>query len=145
MKGRIWKLILPCMSGLLFSLSAAHDHTVVYAMDNDATTNRVFAWRVSDHGAFTPIGRFATHGQGTGTTETPLAGPVDGIDPLGSQGSLVLSRNGRFLLAVNAGSGSVTLFRVLGNGALRFVDQESTGGSNPVSVTSGAIGSTLLT
>jgi 6-phosphogluconolactonase len=136
MKGRIWKLVLPCTLGLLSSLASALDRTVVYAMDNNAANNRVFAFRVSDQGSLTPIGRFSTHGRGTGTSETPLAGPVDGIDPLGSQGSLVLSRNGRFLLAVNAGSGTVSLFRVLGNGFLLLVDVEPTGGRNPVSVTS---------
>jgi 6-phosphogluconolactonase len=130
----------PAMAGILVlgavSLAhATHDRSVVYAMDNGATANRVFAWGVSQTGTLSPIGRFATGGRGTGTTETPLAGPVDGIDPLASQGSLTLDSNGRFLYAVNAGDGSVTVFRVLGNGSLLRWDRERTHGRYPVSVT----------
>ena len=130
----------PALAGLFavfaIGIASAHqDKTIVYAMSNDATSNKVFAWRVSQNGALSSIGRFATHGNGTGTAETPGSGPVDGIDPLASQGSLTLSPNGHFLFAVNAGSASVSVFRVHGNGELRLTDVEPTHGTNPVSVT----------
>jgi 6-phosphogluconolactonase len=118
-------------------VNAAHfDDPVVYAMTNEHPNNRVLAWRVGTHGTLSPVGQFPTHGSGTGTNETPGAGPVDGIDPLGSQGSLTMSADGRWLYAVNAGSATVSVFRVLRNGRLLLVDTERTLGHSPVSVTS---------
>lgn len=115
--------------------SNSDEPTVVYAMDNSATGNSVFAWELNGDGTLSSIGSFATNGNGTGTTETPGAGPVDGIDPLGSQGALSLSSDERHLFAVNAGSGTVSVFRVQDNGSLTLTDTEPTGGSSPVSVT----------
>jgi 6-phosphogluconolactonase len=56
------------------------------------------------------------------------------VDPLGSQGSLVLSRDHSHLFAVNAGSGELSVFRVEGD-LLSLEDKEVSGGSEPVSVT----------
>ena len=55
-------------------------------------------------------------------------------DPLESQGSLTLSADHNFLFAANAGSGDITVFRVLQNGRLSIADREASGGSNPVAV-----------
>jgi hypothetical protein len=61
-------------------------------------------------------------------------------DPLGSQNSLLLTPDGKWLLAVNAGknepdgSGSISVFQVQSNG-LKLVDQVSSGGIMPVSLT----------
>ena len=54
-------------------------------------------------------------------------------DPLGSQNSLLLSPDGRFLFAVNAGSNEVSSFNVL-PGGLSLADKVSSGGSYPVSL-----------
>jgi 6-phosphogluconolactonase len=124
----------------IFTTSLANasfvDKTVVYAMSNENSTNRIFSWYVGDEGNFTPLGVYSTRGQGSGTNEAPLSGPVDGIDPLGSQGSVTISPNGRWLYAVNAGEGSVSVFRVLQSGRLVFASKMNTGGKVPVSVTS---------
>lgn len=114
---------------------ASNDDTIVYAMDNAASGNSIHAWRLNSDGTLTTVGTFASGGNGTGTTETPLAGPNDGVDPLGSQGSIVVSPDEKYLLAVNAGSGSVSIFRIAQSGTLTLVDTESTGGTSPVSVT----------
>jgi 6-phosphogluconolactonase len=66
----------------------------------------------------TPI---ATLGTGTGTS-------------LGSQGSVVLSPDHQWLLAVNAGSNSVSVFRRTSTG-LQLTDVEPTAGMHPISVT----------
>jgi len=61
-------------------------------------------------------------------------------DPLGSQNSLLLTPDGKWLLAVNAGknepdgSGSISVFQVQSNG-LKLVDKVSSGGIMPVSLT----------
>ena len=52
---------------------------------------------------------------------------------LGNQGAVTLSQNGRWLYVVNAGSDSLSVFRVLGDG-LELVQTVGTGGTMPVSV-----------
>jgi 6-phosphogluconolactonase (cycloisomerase 2 family) len=55
-------------------------------------------------------------------------------DGLGTQGAVVESASGRWLLAVNAGSDDVSLF-ALERGRPVLVDTESSGGDMPVSIT----------
>jgi 6-phosphogluconolactonase (cycloisomerase 2 family) len=87
----------------------------VYSMTNSSTDNE---------GLLTKAGSISTGGTGSG----------GGLDPLGSQGSLVLSIDNRWLLAVNAGSNEISVFRVLPKG-LKFIDKVSSGGAFPVSLT----------
>jgi hypothetical protein len=54
---------------------------------------------------------------------------------LGSQGAVVFTRDGRFLLAVNAGSNDISSFRVRPQG-LELLDRVASGGMRPISVTS---------
>lgn len=72
-------------------------------------------------GSLTPAGSYPTGGTGTG------AG-------LGSQGAVAVDDAGRYLYAVNAGSGTVTSFRI-GQDGLSRVDTASTGGSMPAGLT----------
>ncbi len=97
----------------------------VYTESNQASAgggNSVLAFRVARGGNLTSIGSFATGGDGTG------AG-------LGSQGAVTLADQGSVLLVVNAGSNTVSYFRILSNGSLRLVDAAPSGGLDPVSVT----------
>jgi 6-phosphogluconolactonase (cycloisomerase 2 family) len=66
---------------------------------------------------------YRTGGRGSGGT----------VDPLASQGSLTLSDDGNWLFAVNAGSGTLSVFRVEGS-RLLLVDEEATEGSEPNAV-----------
>jgi len=68
-----------------------------------------------------------------GSVSTEGLGSGGGLDPLTSQGALVLSQNNRWLLAVNAGSDEVSVFRVLRDG-LELVDKVDSGGDFPVSI-----------
>jgi 6-phosphogluconolactonase len=109
---------------------------VLYAMTNRSAGNSVVAWRVNPSGTLEPLNTYPTGGNGS-QTEVPLAaGPVDGIDPLGSQGSLSLSEDKQYLFAVNAGSNPISVFRVGTDGSLSRTDIASTGGTNPVSACS---------
>ena len=54
-------------------------------------------------------------------------------DPLESQGSLTLSADHSLLFAANAGSGDISVFRVVG-AQLIFVDETPSSGSNPVAI-----------
>jgi 6-phosphogluconolactonase len=93
----------------------------VYTLTNAPSGNAVLVYARAADGTLQPAGSYATGGLGTG------AG-------LGSQGAVVLSEDGRRLLAVNAGSDSVSLFAVHGH-LLRLESTVASGGQRPISVT----------
>jgi 6-phosphogluconolactonase (cycloisomerase 2 family) len=93
----------------------------VFTLTNAAAGNAVLAFSRAADGSLTSAGSFATLGNGSG------AG-------LGSQGAVVLSANGRFLFAVNAGSNSITSFAVDGASLTRITTVPS-GGTLPISLT----------
>jgi len=115
-------------------VSKRRQTSIVYAMTNAADSNEVVAFRRRANGTLVRVNTYATGGSGTGVREVSQATPQDGIDPLASQGSLSLSRDGRFLFAVNAGSSSISSFRVLKSGALVLADVEPSGGAQPNSL-----------
>ncbi|MDD3363509.1 MAG: beta-propeller fold lactonase family protein [Syntrophomonas sp.] len=98
---------------------------VVYAMTNAAPSNEVIAFSRGINGKLTRLNAYETGGSGTGTQT---------VDPLASQGSLILSHDGCFLFAVNAGSNSISSFRVSSCGRLTLVDVEPSGGVKPNSL-----------
>src|SRR5436190_20320295 len=105
------------------AMASAADNSpgAVYTLTNSPTGNAVVAFDRSVDGTLALQGTFATGGTGTG------AG-------LGSQGAVVLSHDNRQLVAVNAGSNSVSLFSVRPDG----VELEATvpsGGIRPISAT----------
>jgi 6-phosphogluconolactonase len=97
----------------------------VFAMSNAASGNAVIAYHIGPGGALVPAGHFATRGKGTGAS-------------LADAGSVVLAKDHRFLLVVNAGSNTVTVFQVHaptpGTPLLTFVDKASSRGVSPVSL-----------
>jgi 6-phosphogluconolactonase len=107
--------------------TAAGTPGAVYVQANSAPMNFVHVfWRGSD-GALTPGPVVATGGSGV-TITPPLGFPVTD-----SQGAVALSQDGRLLFAVNAGSNTVSSFRVTPDG-LVLVDQEPSRGPLPISV-----------
>jgi 6-phosphogluconolactonase (cycloisomerase 2 family) len=97
------------------------DARSVYTLTNDASANSVMVYRLGHGGALQPVGPVATGGKGNG------AG-------LGSQGALILSRGGRWLIGVNAGSDDVSVFRVSDSG-ITLASRTASGGHMPISVT----------
>lgn len=95
----------------------------VYLMTNQPAGSSVMVFHRDAAGTLTFAGNFASGGNGAGT----------GADPLGSQGSLVLSGDERLLFAVNAGSNSVSVFGVSGD-QLKLINTVPSGGTMPVSV-----------
>jgi 6-phosphogluconolactonase len=97
----------------------------VYVNDNTSTANTVAAFQRRPDGSLQPLpgSPFATGGAGTG------AG-------IGSQGSLQTAFDGRYVLAVDAGSNQISVLAVRRDGSLRPVPggTVSSGGSQPVSV-----------
>jgi 6-phosphogluconolactonase (cycloisomerase 2 family) len=94
---------------------------VVYTLSNQASGNAVLAYRRSQNGSLTPSGTYASGGNGTG-------------GGLGSQGAVTFSRDGELLFVVNAGSNSISAFRV-DDDRLRLVSTAPSGGVLPISVT----------
>jgi len=95
----------------------------VFVMTNAADNNEIIAYKRNSDGSLTEGQTFPTGGRGSGGLS----------DPLGSQGSLTLTTNHFFLLAVNAGSGEISVFGVLGD-HLFLASKTPCGGSEPVAV-----------
>jgi 6-phosphogluconolactonase len=118
-------LFVSCAALALTAATAAAGGEVragsVYTLTNGAAGNAVAVFGRARDGSLTPERTFATGGTGTG------AG-------LGSQGAVVLSEDGDELFAVNAGSNSVSFFKVTHDG-LELEDTVSSGGLLPISVT----------
>ena len=97
----------------------------VYVNDNTAPVNTVAGWDRHADGSLTPIpgSPFAVGGSGAG-------------HPDASQGSLQLSADGRYLLAVDAGSNQISVLRIKDDGSLRPVEGSpvASNGVNPVSI-----------
>lgn len=103
------------------AMAAGNDPGAVFVMTNDPSGNAVLAFERSVDGTLTPADSYATGGLGSG------AG-------LGSQGSLVLSRNQRWLLVVNAGSNDISVFKVQQD-RLKLAAVSPSGGTLPISLT----------
>jgi len=95
----------------------------VFLMTNNADHNEVIAYLRTEIGTLLNPVHVPTGGRGSGGT----------VDPLASQGALQLSKDKAWLLAANAGSGTLSVFRVDGS-HLELSDQVPTEGSEPNSV-----------
>ncbi len=92
----------------------------VYTLTNQTSGNRVMAYKRSANGSLTFSASYATGGNGSG-------------GGLGNQGAVVISDDEDVLLAVNAGSNTVSSFKINGNG-LSLKSTVSSGGTRPVSI-----------
>jgi 6-phosphogluconolactonase (cycloisomerase 2 family) len=116
-------------SAAVLPVASAHDNDrygsqhAVFVMTNDADSNEVVAYERTQYGTLQSPRKYETGGRGSGGT----------VDPLGSQGSLTLSDDGDSLLAVNAGSGTLSVFRVFGS-RLFLSDRVPSGGAEPNAV-----------
>jgi 6-phosphogluconolactonase (cycloisomerase 2 family) len=92
----------------------------VFVMTNAPDDNQIIAYSRAANGMLKEGSTFKTGGRGSGGL----------TDPLESQGSLILSKNGAFLFAVNAGDGTVSSFRV-NHSQLTLANVVDSGGSEP--------------
>ena len=137
-KRMLW--VLPIAAVLLFVASSAAvasaaqtsdlgvGHGIqgaVFTATNAPAGNAVLAYKIAQDGSFALAGDFSTGGTGTGAS-------------LADSGSLVLTSDHGWLLVVNAGSNTVSVFRVNSNlyygSILKLTDQVSSFGTLPVSV-----------
>jgi 6-phosphogluconolactonase len=107
------------------ALAVAHARPAgyVYVDDNTARPNTVAVFARQADGRLTPLpgSPFNAGGHGTG------AG-------LPSQDAIQVSSDGRYVLAVDAGSNQISVLRIEPDGALRLVSVTSSGGIKPVSI-----------
>src|SRR5262245_22620607 len=101
--------------------AAAAGKSAVYTSTNSASGNQVLAFDRAGDGTLSPAGSVATGGNGTG-------------GGLGNQGALALTRGGRFLYVVNAGSDSISTF-IARPGGLELTGTTPSGGDQPISLT----------
>ena len=120
--------------GLMFATTASafasswgwHSQKDVFVQTDNLSANSIMVYQRAWNGTLTLAGTYATGGMG-GLAAGAAA------DPLASQGSLVSADHGRVLLAVNAGSNTVSLFRVRGD-HLWLRQVIASGGTFPVSI-----------
>jgi 6-phosphogluconolactonase (cycloisomerase 2 family) len=99
----------------------------VFALNDNTAGNAVAAYHRAANGTLTPAGTYRTGGLGG-----VLPGSV--IDHTASQGALAYDEAHGLLIAVNPGSGTVSVFRVHGD-RLTLSQVLPSGGDFPVSVT----------
>lgn len=92
----------------------------VFISSNANTGNEIVVYSMSEAGTLAALARHATGGAGTS-------------GGLGSQGAVTVSRNGRYLFVVNAGSGTVSAFKI-GRDELELASVVDSGGAMPTSV-----------
>ena len=106
----------------------------VYVMSNAAAGNTVIVFHRDEDGSLLRIQEVSTGGRGSGPGVLPAPlPPLPGPDPLQSQDSMVMARDGRFLLVVNAGSNEVSVLAT-GHDGLQLVSKTASGGAFPVSI-----------
>ena len=109
------------------AVASAHPHRggFVYVNDNTAGTDTVAAFVRHPNGGLTPVpgSPFNAGGAGSGTG-------------LASQGAIQVSSDGRYVLAVDAGSNQISVLRIGRDGSLELVPGGvvPSGGAQPVSV-----------
>jgi 6-phosphogluconolactonase len=113
-------LALGLAAGAMAAADPGTTPGAVYALGNSPAGNEVVVYTRAGDGSLAPAGSFATGGAGSG------AG-------LGSQGAVIVSDDGRLLFAVNAGSGTISSFRIR-PGGLELADTAPSGGTLPTSV-----------
>jgi len=118
----IFSLVLALLSANFGSALASNSEPgAVYIQTNQAAGNAIAIYNRAADGTLTLSTIVPTGGFGTGSG-------------LGSQGSVILSENGRWLLVANAGSNEISVFSVDADG-LTLVDNIASGGTRPTSLT----------
>ncbi len=100
----------------------------VYAMSNDLIANTIVAYGRKDDGTLEFIGNFSTGGKGAAFDGG------EGLDPLISAYSVLLTDDREHVIAVNAGSNSISVFHINDDFSLTLTDQRKVHGVGPNSI-----------
>lgn len=137
------KISGPFLGALLCStmlgLGGAHAATF-YSVTNKTDANTVVAYTSDASGTYSVMGEFKTGGTGTGDLEIPALQKdeshplLNGDDPLISANSIEKTADGKHLVVVNPGDGTVSLLKVAEDGALTAVNSVKASDKFPVSI-----------
>ncbi len=131
MQRSVLSLVLVLVGLLVATGAAAADGGgtggLVFAQTNETGGNQIVVFDRAADGSLRRAGAYATGGRGA------AAVPGTESDQLASQGSLVYDPTHRSVIAVNAGSNTVSLLHVVGD-RLQLADVVASGGSFPASV-----------
>ncbi|HEY0640012.1 MAG TPA: beta-propeller fold lactonase family protein [Pseudonocardiaceae bacterium] len=105
----------------------------VFLQSNDAKANEVVAFARAADGTLTEMGRYPTGGTGSGTVEDVSQGLLLGSSAGEFSPTRVVDKP-ELLFAPNAGSNTITTFRVKPDG-LEMASHVPSGGEKPISVT----------
>ncbi len=124
--------------GAMYALTNQHDPSQQISAAEDAPSepdrvNQVVAYTRSSDGSLQQIGVYDTGGVGENIR-------ASGANPLASQDPLIVSKDRRFLFAVNPGSESISSFRINDDYSLTPASKNlstsgNSGAQNPVSLT----------
>lgn len=125
-------------AGAIYALTNQHDPSQQISAGVDSTSepdriNQVAAYSRGEDGELTLMGVYDTGGVGENIRNS-------GANPLASQDPLIVSKDRRFVFAVNAGSESISSFAINDDYSLTPADLNvstsgSSGAQNPVSLT----------
>ena len=101
----------------------------VFVMTNILDENTVVAYSRAADGTLTLAGEYGTGGQGSDQFDGP-----EGLDPLISAYALINTPNNEYLMAVNAGSNTISVMQINDDMSLELVDTESSFGTGPNSL-----------
>jgi len=131
-------LITSDAAGAMYALTNQHDLSQQISAAEDAASeperiNQVVAYSRDENGVLTQIGVYDTGGVGENIRNS-------GANPLASQDPLIVSKDQRFVFAVNAGSESISSFTIdddfgLTPASLNVSSSGQSGAQNPVSLT----------
>lgn len=106
------------------TISNDNDHRsghYLYTESNETAGNKIISFEIRPGGSLDWNSSTVSGGTGSGS-------------PLGSQGAIVISPDHEWLFSVNAGSNSVSSFKINDNGSLSLVSTENSHGKMPVSL-----------
>ena len=101
----------------------------VYVMTNNLENNEIAVFGRMADGKLYSVGNYATGGAGS----TDFDG-MEGLDPLISADSIVVTEDEEYLITVNAGSNTVTSFAIKEDYTLELISTVPSGGVGPNSV-----------
>ncbi len=113
--------ILLLASFSLAGVAHAAPSGTVYTENNASPANSVLQYQSGPSGVLTLAGTYSAGGAGTGAALT-------------SQNAVVLTQDGHWLIAVDAGSNQVSVFQVNGGGSLTLAEAVGSQGTTPISV-----------
>jgi 6-phosphogluconolactonase len=105
----------------------------VFVQSNDVVSNEVVAFARKTDGTLREVGRYPTGGVGSGSFEDAAQGLVLGTAK-GETSPIQNVDQAELLFSANAGSGTISVFRVQSD-SLELVGQVPSGGKRPVSLT----------